>query len=450
MKRYLSLDILRGLTIFGMVFSAIIPHKVLPAWMYHIQNPPPDHHLDFSVSGIGWVDLVFPIFIFCMGVAIPLSGSSGKMTLRSIFSRFLMLWLFAYLYVFLDFSTAPGLLPQFATLGGFGALFMLYMSKPPYRWLRYAGGALALALIVTGALIFGEKISIYRSGIIIFLLSFIYLLGATIWLYTKDNHRVRLAIFLIVLLFASVTMHYSLQGRLYAVKEIRWFFNMEYIYFLLILLPATYIGDLLRKRIALPDGYNPIRSSHSSSLVKILMFLFLLLFMVWLMIALYSEWSLYKFLFSTFTSLLAWLIIRRSFPEHREMALIASLLTMGGGAMLFAEGAVTKVPCTISYCLFTTAISVYLLMISDFLAYKFPGSLYSRLFAGAGSNPLMSYIAFGAFVMPLFKITGLIHFYNAAYPSGWPWIGTLRAAVAVLLTMALVALVSEKKIFWRA
>jgi len=62
----------------------------------------------------------------------------------------------------------------------------------------------------------------------------------------------------------------------------------------------------------------------------------------------------------------------------------------------------------------------------------------------------MSYIAFGAFVMPLFKITGLIHFYNAAYPSGWPWIGTLRAAVAVLLTMALVALVSEKKIFWRA
>ncbi|MBP9583943.1 MAG: DUF5009 domain-containing protein, partial [Bacteroidales bacterium] len=38
MKRYLSLDLLRGLTIFGMVFSAIIPYGVLPDWMYHIQK----------------------------------------------------------------------------------------------------------------------------------------------------------------------------------------------------------------------------------------------------------------------------------------------------------------------------------------------------------------------------------------------------------------------------
>ncbi|MDD4654420.1 MAG: DUF5009 domain-containing protein, partial [Bacteroidales bacterium] len=41
MKRFESLDILRGMSIFGMVFSAIIPYGVLPGWMYHIQNPPP-------------------------------------------------------------------------------------------------------------------------------------------------------------------------------------------------------------------------------------------------------------------------------------------------------------------------------------------------------------------------------------------------------------------------
>ena len=50
-QRYLSLDFLRGLTIFGMVFSAIIPYGVLPAWMYHIQNPPPSHELDIAVTG---------------------------------------------------------------------------------------------------------------------------------------------------------------------------------------------------------------------------------------------------------------------------------------------------------------------------------------------------------------------------------------------------------------
>ena len=73
-QRLLSLDMLRGLSIFGMVFSAIIPSGVLPPWMYHIQNPPPTHNLDMAQAGITWVDMVFPIFIFCMGVAIPLSG----------------------------------------------------------------------------------------------------------------------------------------------------------------------------------------------------------------------------------------------------------------------------------------------------------------------------------------------------------------------------------------
>ena len=97
-QRYLSLDFLRGLTIFGMVLSAIEPSGVLPAWMYHIQNPPPTHNLDVSVQGIGWVDLVFPTFIFCMGAAIPFA----KPSVKGIFSRFGMLWLFSYLYVLIN------------------------------------------------------------------------------------------------------------------------------------------------------------------------------------------------------------------------------------------------------------------------------------------------------------------------------------------------------------
>ncbi|MDD2583953.1 MAG: DUF5009 domain-containing protein, partial [Bacteroidales bacterium] len=109
MNRYLSLDLLRGLSIFGMVFSALVPFGVLPAWMYHIQNPPPNHNLDITISGISWVDLVFPIFIFCMGVAIPLSGrekikenqrkSITLVYVKETIERFFMLWLFSYLYL---------------------------------------------------------------------------------------------------------------------------------------------------------------------------------------------------------------------------------------------------------------------------------------------------------------------------------------------------------------
>lgn len=450
MKRYLSLDLLRGLTIFGMVFSAIIPYGVLPDWMYHIQNPPPAHNLDFSVSGIGWVDLVFPIFIFCMGVAIPFAGSSCKMGVKSIFLRFLMLWIFSYLYVFLDFSTADGWLPQLATVGGFAALFMLYMSKPPYKWIRLAGALLSIVLIIAGVLFFDEKITIYRSGIIIFLLSFIYLFGALIWFYTRDNLKLRFIVFLLILLFASVTMHFSLPVKLYAIKEVRWFFNIEYIYFLLILLPATYVGDILKGRVSLPGGFDSLERATANLFTRIMMFAYLLMFVIWMMIALYTEWSLYKMLFSVSAALIIWLLSKRVFPQYAQISLIASVMISGGGLFLFYEGAITKVPCTVSYCLFTTGISIYLLIISDFVVHWFPASYFSRIFSGAGSNPLMSYITFGALVMPVFKLTGLIHIYIAAYPQGWPWIGVARAAVAVIFTMALVAYLSEKRIFWRA
>ena len=211
MKRYLSLDILRGLSIFGMVFSAIIPHGVLPAWMYHIQNPPPAHSLDMTVSGISWVDLVFPIFIFCMGVAIPLAGrrrldqpddtGAGRRYLAEIFERFIMLWLFSYLYVFLDFSTVKGWWPQLVTIGGFLALFPLYMqlskttSKHTLILLRVVGLILTASIIAYGHFKFDEVISLNRRGIIIFLLAFIYLFGTLIWYFTRNSNRMRAVAF---------------------------------------------------------------------------------------------------------------------------------------------------------------------------------------------------------------------------------------------------------------
>lgn len=245
MKRYLSLDLLRGLSIFGMVFSAIIPYGVLPAWMYHIQNPPPGHTFDGSVSGTGWVDLVFPVFIFCMGVAIPLAGRrklafahNGTITslyVKETLERFGMLWLFSYLYVFLNFSNSPGWWPQFFTIIGFLLLFPLYYiygkTFPAKRRtiLRVSGLVAIAALIAVGHFAFGEVISIYRSGIIIFLLAFLYLFGALVWYFTRDNLCARFWVFAGLVVFSALAMFFDLQPKLYAVREIRWFFNMEYL-----------------------------------------------------------------------------------------------------------------------------------------------------------------------------------------------------------------------------
>ncbi len=466
MKRYLSLDILRGLTIFGMVFSAIIPHRVLPAWMFHIQTPPPTHKLDMSISGISWVDLVFPIFIFCMGVAIPFAGrrrlegiQQKGSTLRfvlDIIERFFMLWLFSYLYVFLNFSTVQGWWPQLATVLGFLALFPLYyvlpksVSKKRMLLIRAAGLILVTAVIIYGHFKFDEVITLARRGIIIFLLSFIYLFGALIWYFTRDSFKARAIAFAAVVLFAATTMYMGFLSSITAIKEIKWIVNFEYIYFLMILIPATYIGDLLYSKTAKTIDYDPVRMSREEGGKISYVLIGAVIYILWQMVALYKLYYVANILVSLLVVSAIHLLVLKNMVHYKKESLLAAVLAVAGSVIILAEGSITKVPCTIAYCFITTSISIYLLMITDWVSHKMRSSYMVRIFAGAGSNPLMSYIAFGSFVMPLFKLTGFIYIYQAAYPQGYPWIGVLRAAMAVLFTMAIVALASEKKVFWRA
>src|SRR5690606_36673141 len=37
------------------------------------QMPPPEHKFRPDITGITWVDIVFPLFLFCLGAAIPLA-----------------------------------------------------------------------------------------------------------------------------------------------------------------------------------------------------------------------------------------------------------------------------------------------------------------------------------------------------------------------------------------
>ena len=72
-QRAYALDALRGYAIITMVLSATIAPEILPGWMYHTQTPPPSHVYNPALSGLTWVDLVFPFFLFAMGAAFPFS-----------------------------------------------------------------------------------------------------------------------------------------------------------------------------------------------------------------------------------------------------------------------------------------------------------------------------------------------------------------------------------------
>ena len=468
MKRYAALDVLRGISIFGMVFCATIPYGVLPVWMYHIQTPPPLHNVDLSLIGLSWVDLVFPIFIFCMGVAISLSGSkklqisdgkesaaNNKKYLLETIERFLLLWLFSYLYLLLNYGNIESLWAQILTIAGFLSLFPIYavIKNGKYKSaIRLAGVLSAAAIIYAGHTLYGEVVSIQRSGIIIFLLAFLYLFGSLIWFYTRNNIRIRSLMFLLILAFSGITMHYKFAQTVYAIESLRWIVNLEYIYFLLILLPATYIGDILVKKLTSSDVYNPagISLKGVSTWYKHLFYIVALAFVAWQCYALYMRLFWVNIIVSIVVLSLMWLYIKRYSPSILKEFFISALFLLAGLIIDPLEGGIQKSPCTISYCFVTLSIGIWLLWFADYITGYLPKNLIVRVFKGSGSNPMMSYIAFNSFMIPLFKLTGVIVLYRAAFPAGYPWLGVVSAAFFVFLMMSFISYLSSKKIVWRA
>ena len=472
-QRLLSLDMLRGLSIFGMVFSAIIPSGVLPPWMYHIQNPPPTHNLDMAQAGITWVDMVFPIFIFCMGVAIPLSGrtklaagKSAKEYFKELFTRFFMLWGFAYLCVLLNMSSCGGAVAQLLTLAGFCALFPLYLQSSKERaikWpLRAAGILLCLLLIFIGERLYGFNISLGRRSIIIFLLAFLYLFGGAIWYLTRERLNLRALIFALLLLFTLVTQYLELPATTYANPNIRWWFNMEEFYFLLLLLPATYVGDLLSSSKAPAETAAQAKGGKGALRVLLegALSLIILLFCTWTLYFLYkiyrpdfnaalSRESLISLNLLINCALLPLMGIgtARLWPRFKGVFAIAALFLLWGLLMDPLDNGIKKVPCTISYCFVSFGISALLLIALNFVA-QIKANPLQRIFAGAGTNPLMSYVAYYILLLPILKLTGTMTWLQGITAS--PLAGVARAALLVLISMWIVSLFSRRRIFWRA
>src|ERR1700678_1451626 len=82
--RFVSIDIFRGLTVLVMVLVDNLDFvKGLPWWTYHLPR---------EANGMTYVDMVFPVFLFVMGMSIPLAverriaegDSRGKIWLHII------------------------------------------------------------------------------------------------------------------------------------------------------------------------------------------------------------------------------------------------------------------------------------------------------------------------------------------------------------------------------
>src|SRR6478609_5088508 len=77
--RILSIDIMRGLTLFLMLFVNDLYEPGVPKWLMHTEA---------GTDGMGLADWVFPGFLFMVGMAIPYAISSRRNKGESVIKIF--------------------------------------------------------------------------------------------------------------------------------------------------------------------------------------------------------------------------------------------------------------------------------------------------------------------------------------------------------------------------
>lgn len=452
-QRHLALDALRGIAVLLMVLSGTIPWGSLPDWMYHAQVPPPEMKFRPEVLGITWVDLVFPFFIFSMGAAIPLAygrridrGDPWWSIAWAIVERAVGLLFFAVFVQHLRPSTLDGSMGSGALLLGLlaFAVLMAIFVQTPKRWprwwraaLRVVGWAGALALLATFRTAGGDGFSWGRTDIIIAVLANLAFVGPVVWIATRRSPMARAMVIGFVAAFVLASTKGGLAARIWYFAPMGSLIDVSFQKYLLVLLPATYVGDLLSAR---DDG------ATEDAWRGWLLCLLGLLLQPLVVVGLHQRWL------EATTGVALALAAAGCLPASRRAGQLGALALMGTawlalGLLLepFEEG-IRKDPSNFSYYFTTTGLACWLLLSLSFL--RRLDRRQAGLLALVGANPMMAYVAMNNFVDPILRLTGI----EASIASlGWsPWAMAGYSAAKTTLMASLVAWASWKAVYWRA
>jgi predicted acyltransferase len=386
-RRVISVDVFRGLTILVMVFvNDVASVKGLPWWTYHMKP---------GENGLTYVDVVFPAFLFIVGMAIPLA-----ITKR--------------------------------------------ISKGDSIWkLLYHTIIRSLSLVAIGLLIMnGRQVNPEATGISYALWNVLMFTGVILlWnLYPKSDGRKKLIFTILkwsglaLLVFLLIIYRREVDGELKWLNPRNWailggigwaYLSVVLIYFItrgkftwlavsLVLLvglnvvyKAGYI-DFLRgiPRIIWPVGTGSLASITLAGV---------LLSKIFLEISV-AESLKQKYIWSTGYALL--------------------LLLVGWALMPFG---LAKIGSTPSWCLYSAGICVIIFMILYWIVDLQHITGWAGFIKPAGSNPLLTYILPDIY----YAIFGLYHFPNVA-GEGWP--GVLRALLFSLFILGISAIMTRLKI----
>ena len=460
-KRIASIDMIRGIAIVGMVLCANIGfNSGLPAWMFHAQTPPPTYAFNPDVAGLTWVDLVFPFFLFPMGAAFPFAmrkrlerGQSRWSVAGSLVKRWIILTLFAILLgnaYALGGSAQPAWQQWIFNITLWIALFLslVRVNITGEGWKKHLGTAINIAgLAMIGALAlvftrhFGLSINKAANDIIIMILAVIAITGGLIWMFTKDNLRLRWLIILLVGAFKALDAY--LPQTLDFVPScscISWFFNWEWLQYLLIVLPGSIVGDMILAHSRSGEKALISNKQVAGGIIA----LAAVLVQLW---GLFTRNVLADFIIS---AALAGIFVVLTWKEKNifiKTAWTGFALMLVGIIFDPLDGGITKDYCNLSY-LFTTGgmatlVTAFLLMLE--LRYGVKGPFL----AGVGQNPMLAYAVTSFLIGPVLNFAGILPWLSGL-AVGSPFWGVMIGVIITFLMMCVTYSFTRLKLFWRS
>jgi hypothetical protein len=458
-KRADALDALRGFAILAMVFSGTLRYKILPAWMYHAQEPPPTHAFNKAIAGLTWVDVVFPLFLFALGAAIPLALSrrleqSIAKVLAYILKRGLLLGAFAIILQHLrpfTINKEPTAQTWYLAMLGFGLLCLMFGQFPKKigRWgmgltlLGWIGAIALLSQLSYG----GEGFKLDRSDPILMSLANMAVFGAIAWLCTRQNLLLRLGFLGILLALQFSASSDGWVKELWGASPIPWLFQFYYLKYLFIVIPGTIAGDLILQWLQ-TDEPEPIRDQRSTQRLWLIVVSMLMLCLV-LLVGLQSRSGLLTTLMSAAIAAVSWLLF---VPIQGSLGGLLKPLFQWGAYWLALglcfepfQGGIHKDPSTYSYYFVTVAIALFLLISLTILIHCFGWRL--GLLIDNGQNPMIAYVAFANLLWPILQLTGVEDWVIEVTNN--PLMGVIKGVAYTLPIALLTAFFTRLRLFWR-
>jgi predicted acyltransferase len=197
--RIATIDILRALTMVLMIFvNDLWSLKDIPAWLGHVER---------GVDGIGLADVVFPAFLFIVGLSLPYAISNRRkkgdnewqLVQHVVIRTIALLVMGVFLVNGETFNAAATGMPRYLWNPLICISFILIWNTYPDTWNKYIPYALrtiAMIILLFLAIIYrgGSADDVYRFSPqwwgILGLIGWAYLVSGLITVFAKENFRI--------------------------------------------------------------------------------------------------------------------------------------------------------------------------------------------------------------------------------------------------------------------